>query len=1008
MTLTDMGKENIQEFIEYFDEPVLIHNKKTILFSNSKSLEFFRLHKSEEINGMPIAAFIDMKSVSNGLCYLKPVGRRSILVKIVESVMKIEEDNLTMLSIKSVSESDYLERMESKGDGVVLTTIEGLITYINDHALDILEIDSADSVKCKNIQNYIKFEVSDSGSELQFNLDLLNGKSSYNYDGSKPLLLNNGKSKYVKIDLSVVGSIHEPSGKLIVIKDITNIEESDHQLGEFSRSVRQERENLETIFMVAPLGLMTVDKKAVIQKANHAAAEMFYRKREELVGERIGSGTRCMKKGGALCTEGLYCDDCFFRRTIEEVIEKQREIRGIEFKQNIVTPNGEEEDVWLRISAVPIEIHDEYQAVIVVEDVTVTKEMAKSLIKNEKRLRLITDNMIDAITQVDSRGVVLYTSPSIWHLLGYNPDDLVGDKFLEYVHPDDIEIASSSFKHRMKTWENFTTEIRLRRNDGSYIWVEASGNVILDEKHQLSVVYVSRDVTVKRTAQLEIVKSKEAAVAANSAKSEFLANMSHEIRTPMNGIIGMTNLTLMSELDEEQKENLTMVKNSGESLLKIINSVLDFSKIEAGKVSLEVIKFDLSMLLKRICSPFIVQAFNKNVDFSIDFDDRIPEYIIGDPNRIGQILNNLIGNALKFTSKGTIKVSAEVTARNMGNLSIKFSVIDTGIGIAEKDRNKIFQSFSQVDGSITRRYGGTGLGLSISRQLVGMMKGSIDFSSKKNMGSTFYFVVPFKETHASSDFGIEERSIKIPEMERKLRVLLVEDDKINQTFAINLLKKQGHNVTLAENGVQAINALIDEEFDVIFMDIQMPELDGVQSTKIIRQRLKLVQIPIIALTAHAIRGDRERFLAAGMNGYVSKPIRVDNFFETFETVLKEHEEQKEQDTQIKKLIDGIESTREESIQSQEELKQAFYEIMGYSDMLKDYLDQRDFSNIERTAHFIKNMSQTCGFNELKRGALRIELSARKEDAAQVKTSFDRFMKRIEFLKDQHGTTGLLS
>ncbi len=339
--------------------------------------------------------------------------------------------------------------------------------------------------------------------------------------------------------------------------------------------------------------------------------------------------------------------------------------------------------------------------------------------------------MIDAITQVDSHGIILYTSPSIWHLLGYNPDNLVGKRFIDYVHPSDVEEARSSFQHRMKTWENFTSEIRLRRNDGSYIWVEASGNVILDEKHQLSVVYVSRDVTVKRQAQLEIVNSKEAAETANSAKSEFLANMSHEIRTPMNGIIGMTNLTLMSNLSEEQRENLTMVKNSGESLLRIINSVLDFSKIEAGKVSLESIRFDGSMLLKRICSPFIIQAQNKGVEFNLNFDDRIPEYLIGDPNRLGQILNNLIGNSMKFTAEGHVTVSAEVYQRSSASIHIKFSVEDTGIGIAEKDRDKIFRSFSQVDGSITRRYGGTGLGLSISRQLVEMMHGHIDFTSRK-------------------------------------------------------------------------------------------------------------------------------------------------------------------------------------------------------------------------------------------------------------------------------------
>lgn len=805
-----------------------------------------------------------------------------------------------------------------------------------------------------------------------------------------------GERKYASLSTSMIEIVGDAYEIITFDKIHTNMPLSGHH----------ERDNLEKIFMVAPLGLMTVSREGIIQKVNQSAADMFYRDRTEMVGKRIGVGTRCVKRGVSSCGDGLYCDQCFFRKTVEDVISKQAEIRGVEFKQIINTPAGEE-DVWLRISAVPIIIGDDHQAVIVVEDVTINKEIAKSLIKNEKKLRLITDNMIDAITQVDSRGVVLYTSPSIWHLLGYNPDNLIGKKFSDYIHPDDAERAAKNFQHRLKTWENFTSEIRLRRNDGSYVWVEASGNVILDEKHQLSIVYVSRDVTVKRQAQLEIVKSKEAAEAANSAKSEFLANMSHEIRTPMNGIIGMTNLTLMSDLTKEQRENLVMVKNSGESLLRLINSVLDFSKIEAGKVTLESIRFDGSMLIKRVCSPFKIQAHAKGIDFKMHFDDRIPEYLMGDPNRLGQILNNLIGNALKFTSKGHVAVSVEVHKRSSGQVYLRFTVEDTGIGIAEKDRDKIFQSFSQVDGSITRRYGGTGLGLSISKQLVEMMDGQIDFKSRKNMGSRFYFTIPFKEAESMSRSDESQGKIQIPEASRELRILLVEDDRVNQAFAKNLLKKQGHKITVADNGLKAVNELIRGEFDLVFMDIQMPILDGVQATKVVRQRLKLERVPIVALTAHAIRGDKERFLEAGMNGYVSKPIKVENFFNVIETVMQDSEKESYEQDQIQELIAGIDNQNEDMIQSEDELREGFFEIMGYSDMLNEYLNERDFENIEKTAHFIKNLSQTCGFQELKRGAMKIELSARKEDIKQAETSFIRFMKRVEYLKDQHGSTGLL-
>jgi len=1012
MTLTETGKKNLQEFIEYYKDPVILHDEHQILLVNRSAIDFFRLADDADICDKPIGAFVDVQALRHGLCYLKPVGRRSVLSKVSTSELDIAGKKFNLLTLKHVNEIDTMRLLESTGDAVIFTNANGRIRYVNDRCLEILSMKSEDLINHR-VQDLMRLEDRMTQESIELPLRSDYGPSTYNFEIGTILKVKNGVQKFVNINISSVNEAEENTNKgiysfMIVFRDITDLEEAELRLGEFSRNIRQERENLETIFMVAPLGLMTVNREGAIQKVNFSAAEMFYRERGEMVGRRIGDGTRCLKRGDSMCTEGLYCEQCFFRRTIQEVIEKEREIRGIEFKQIIVTPDGEEEDVWLRISAVPIKIKEETQAVVVVEDVTVTKEMAKSLIRNEKRLRLITDNMIDAITQVDSHGVVLYSSPSIWHLLGYNPENLIGERFIDFVHPSDVDLAKKHFEHRMKTWENFTTEIRLRRNDGSYIWVEASGNVILDEKHKLSVVYVSRDVTVKRQAQIEVVRSKEAAEAANKAKSEFLANMSHEIRTPMNGIIGMTNLTLMSRLDSEQRENLSMVKNSGESLLRIINSVLDFSKIEAGKVSLESIRFDGSMLLKRICSPFNVQAQNKKVDFNLHFDDRIPEYLIGDPNRIGQVLNNLIGNAVKFTSVGHVHVSADVEQRTEGLTYIRFSVEDTGIGIADKDRDKIFHSFSQVDGSITRRYGGTGLGLSISRQLVEMMQGKIDFSSKKNVGSKFYFTLPLREAESSQAMRADEGEIQIPEAKRKLKILLVEDDKINQTFAMNLLMKQGHTLTLAENGLRAVNELIDNEFDLILMDIQMPELDGVEATKIIRQRLKRKDIPIIALTAHAIRGDRERFINVGMSGYVSKPIKVESFFETIETVIDEHVRQAAQDKQIKKLIEGIDPSEEETIQNQEELQQAFYEIMGYADMLSEYLAIEDFGNIERTAHFIKNLSQTCGFHELKRGALRIELGARKEDIKQLKISFDRFMKRVEFLKEQHGTTGLLS
>jgi CheY-like chemotaxis protein len=398
------------------------------------------------------------------------------------------------------------------------------------------------------------------------------------------------------------------------------------------------------------------------------------------------------------------------------------------------------------------------------------------------------------------------------------------------------------------------------------------------------------DLTKQKAAERErsdLLISEKSALESTKLKSEFLANMSHEIRTPINGVVGMTSLLLDTELNAEQRDYGETIRRSADTLLTLVNDILDLSKAEAGKIDLEIINFDLEQVIVDIERTLGFAAKRKNLKILKSVATDLPAYLLGDPTRLRQVLANLVNNAIKFTAKGSVSIEVYGELQSTDSVRLRFEVTDTGIGIPEESLSRMFQAFSQADASTTRKFGGTGLGLSISKHLVTVMGGDIGVKSTPGVGSTFWFTLPFKigsqllgQASAADDAIVGVR--------RKLRILVAEDNSVNQLIAIKMLEKMGHTAVAVANGNEAIEALRTTPYDLIFMDCQMPELDGYEATKLIRDStlLDCSDIPIIAMTANAMSGDREKCIASGMTDYLSKPMKAKDLAMAIERNIK--------------------------------------------------------------------------------------------------------------------------
>ena len=639
-----------------------------------------------------------------------------------------------------------------------------------------------------------------------------------------------------------------------------------------NEELRLKQQELETakaryfdLYDLAPMGYLTFSKNGLILEANLSAATML----------GVARTLLHQKSMSYFIPPEDQNDYYLHRKQLINTGDMQ------EWEMRMLRADGS--TFWAFLKAAPAHNGEYWIVFSNIDDRLMSEEKLRV---SEGKYRLLIESAAEGIVIVQD-GYLKFANEIMQELTGYTREELLLRPFLEFIHSEDRDLFLNNHLKRFKgQLVTLRYELRLLRKDKSIQWVELGG-VKTEWEGQDATIDFMTDTTARRLWEDQLHKAKAAAESANQAKSEFLSNMSHEIRTPMNGVIGMTQLLEMTELSEEQKSYLGPLASSGKHLLSLINDILDLSKIEAGMVNIENSNFGLRSAINDVMLLQKSAIHNKGLFLSVDIAEEIPAVVSGDVLRCKQILNNLLNNANKFTSKGGITIGAKVIERHDTSILTEISVRDTGIGVSHEAQENIFKPFTQAERTTTRDFGGTGLGLTISRNLAELMGGALEVESHPGGGSCFKLTLPFNIFESKI---VEEKQIK-PKTSvwdgPKLHLLFVEDNPINMTYNKAICRKLGFSGMFVENGLACLAALEQQTFDLILMDIQMPVMNGEEALKKIREKEEGASAhqPVIALTAYSLRQDRERFLENGFDGYISKPVDINLFIEEIKRCL---------------------------------------------------------------------------------------------------------------------------
>ncbi|HXC93962.1 MAG TPA: PAS domain S-box protein, partial [Geobacteraceae bacterium] len=805
-----------------------------------------------------------------------------------------------------------------------------------------------------------------------------------------------GKERFIFFEAAPV---RNAEGTIIAVietlQDMSERKRTEESLRKLSQAIEQ-----------TPMAVVITDREGIIEYVN----PHFTRMTGYAAEEAIGLNPRIVKSD---------CHTPEFYRELWETILAGNEWHG-EFRNK--RKNGEL--YWDSSTISPVKNADGMitHFVGVKEDISGRKWAEEELKRSDEQIRLLLESTAEAIYGVNLLGRCTFANPSCARLLGFNhPDELLGQNMYALVHhtrPDGAHYPVEECPMFKSIQEKEGAHV-----DGEFLW-RADGTGFPAEYWSypqrsgdkvVGAVVTFLDITERKLAEEQLHRAKTTAEAATRAKSEFLANMSHEIRTPMNAAIGMLYLLQQTPLADKQKNYLSKAQGAANSLLRVINDILDFSKIEAGKLDLENEPFRLGTVLGSLADLATAAIKEKPVELLVSARPDVPDNLIGDPLRLGQILLNLTNNAIKFTEEGKVIVSVETVESLEEGVELRFYVQDTGIGMTLEQQAKLFSAFTQADTSTTRRYGGTGLGLAIARQLVEMMGGTLSVSSKEGKGSMFSFTVRFGscsgEMAASSPAapGKDQRvalDAPIAESFVGVHILLVEDNLINQEVAREIFESRGVRVGIAGNGAEAVELVFSSGsvFDAVFMDVQMPVMDGLEATRRIRARKEFDALPIIAMTASAMSSDRELCFQAGMNDQVTKPVDVPELFATLSRWVTT-----EAFTPGKSV--GILSAKASDTIPGIDLQQAVKRLGSTSflkslllsfrsenvetiDNIRNALANGDIELVQRIVHTVKGVGGNLGATELSSAALTFEEAMKGESADFKQSSLEEFELKL--------------
>ncbi len=903
---------------------------------------------------------------------------------------------------------NYLIRaLNCIGDGVIITDLGGCIIYINAAAENLTQW-SAREAYGKPIDHILSL-VNQLTLQMIYNPihEVIQHLEKVGLQNHTAAITKNGQIYVLSASYSPMrDEEHRVIGVIVVFRDITRIKSLEDE-------ITDERNKLMLTFEALPVGIIIVDDERKIRQTNKVLKKMLHLKEDDIIGKRFGDGLFCKNSLERGCGFGSGCSLCEIWASLKLVMSTDSPCKGVILQHSFYI-NGKFFAPWLKVNFLPIVINGIKHAILVMDDITEIIQQEKELRDNDEKYRQLFNNATDLIFlhryhETTNSSNIIDVNEAACRALGYTKEELI--KLSLY------DIRSEEMKKRLEeTYDQLLTRghyvydsVHIAK-DGRRVPLEVSSQ-LFEMNGSKVILSVCRDITERlnaeriiRESQKRLVRAKEAAEAANIAKSKFLANMSHEIRTPINGITGMIDLTLMTKLSEEQCNNLITAKNCADSLLNIINDVLDFSKMEAGKFTINPSTFDFYSLLDEIIKIHKVRAKEKKIDLVSDIPGELPKFLYGDPNRLRQVLNNLIHNATKFTEEGRVSLQVSPQSEEGEEIWLEFSIRDTGIGISSENRDKLFKSFSQIDASYTRKHGGTGLGLIISKQLVEMMDGRIWVESELGLGSTFSFCLPFK-------MGMDPKEKALVQCRTKpmnsLCILIAEDEPVNRKVLARMLENTGHQVMVASNGLEALELYQDNRLDVILMDIQMPVMDGIEAVRRIRELESSFlngnnspHIPIIAVTAFSLMGDRERFMNCGIDEYISKPIHGEKLLKLINDVL--NGTPSPEDFNEIPIVNGmgeVEFVRGSNVRPSKERMVIINKADKLLNELVIMIMNDNYIKIEETIHSIKELFGALEAQELKDAAFKIELSVRKgkyeslwEDANYLIIQFEELKK----------------